>query len=77
MDDNEKFNRQIRQAAFTTVGLVAALVFGIILLASGDWIPGTIIVAASLVGLARQLPVIAGLCADERAPSPPTHKSAH
>jgi hypothetical protein len=59
-----------------TVGLAAALVFGIIVLASGDWIPGTIIVVATLVGLARQIPVIARLCAGGRPPSPPTHESA-
>ena len=59
-----------------TVGLVAALVFGIIVLASGDWIPGTIIVVATLVGLAQQIPVIVRLCTDGRPSSPPKHESA-
>jgi hypothetical protein len=31
-------------------------------LAGGDWIPGAIIVAAALVGLARQIPLIRKLC---------------
>ena len=40
------------------LGLAAALVFGILVLAGGDWLPGTIIVAASVVGLAGQAQVI-------------------
>ena len=41
--------------AFLAVALVAALVFGIIVLAGGDWLPGTVIVVASLTGLVRTL----------------------
>jgi hypothetical protein len=45
------------------VTLVFGLAFGVILLAGGDWIPGGIIVAATLIGLAVEIPVIAKLCA--------------
>lgn len=77
MADNEQFNRLVRRTALLTVGLTAALVFGIIVLVSGDWIPGTVIVAATLVGLANQIPVVRRLCSEERPPSPPRHKPAH
>jgi len=66
--------RQVRLTAFLTVGLLAALIFGIIVLAGGDWLPGTIIVAASLVGLGRQVPVIIGLC--RQPPTTPRGKPA-
>jgi hypothetical protein len=69
----DEFNRQVRLAAFLTVGLLAALIFGIIVLAGGDWIPGTVIVAASLIGLAREIPVIDKLCR-QPPPSPPHGK---
>ena len=62
MSAKDEFNRQVRLTAVLTVGLLAALIFGIIVLASEDWIPGTVIVAASLIGLARQIPVINRLC---------------
>jgi len=65
-----EFDHQVRQTAFLTVGLLAALCFGIIVLAGGDWIPGGIIVGASLIGLARQIPVITRLC--RQAPPPPS-----
>jgi hypothetical protein len=65
-----EFNRQVRQTALLSVGLLAALCFGVIVLAGGDWIPGGIIVGASLIGLARQIPVINRLC---RTPPPPHH----
>lgn len=58
MADKEEFNRQVRRTAFLTFGLAAALVFGIIVLVTGDWIPGTITVAAALIGLAKQVTVI-------------------
>jgi hypothetical protein len=66
-----EFNRQVRLTALLTVGLLAALIFGIIVVAGGDWIPGTIIVAASLIGLARQILTINKLC--RRAPPSPPH----
>jgi len=69
----DEFNRQVRVTALLTVGLLAALVFGILVVASGDWIPGTLIVAASLIGFARQVPVINKLCR-EAPPSPPRRK---
>ena len=71
MTAKDEFNRQVRRTALLTVALLAALVFGIIVLAGGDWIPGTLIVAASLIGLARQIPVINELCS--RAPPSPPH----
>jgi hypothetical protein len=71
MTAKDDFNRQVRLTALLTVGLLAALIFGIIVLAGGDWIPGTIIVAASLIGLARQIPVINKLC--RHAPPSPPH----
>ena len=73
----QEFNRQVRQTALLTVGLAAALVFGIIVLITGDWIPGTIIVAATLIGLANQVPVIRRLRSEQSSPSPPRHKPAH
>jgi hypothetical protein len=74
MPDNTAFNRQVRTTAFLTVALLAALIFGIVVLASGDWIPGGIIVGASLIGLARQIPVIQKLCTGTPPPSPPRSK---
>ena len=62
MTAKDEFNRQVRRTALLTVGLLAALIFGIIVLAGGDWMPGTLIVAASLIGLASQIPVINKLC---------------
>lgn len=76
MDGSEEFNHQVRQTAILTVALAAALVFGIIVLAGRDWIPGGIIVAATLVGLAREIPVIRKLCSTDSRPSPPTSKPA-
>jgi hypothetical protein len=68
-----EFNRQVRQTALLTVALLAALIFGIVVLAGADWIPGTLIVAASLIGLARQIPIINKLC-KQAPPSPPHGK---
>jgi hypothetical protein len=65
----EDFNRRVWRTALLTVGLFAALIFGIIVLAGGDWIPGSIMVAASLIVLAMQIPIIARLCRGA-APSP-------
>jgi predicted tellurium resistance membrane protein TerC len=77
MLDKDEFNRQVRRTAFLTVGLAAALVFGIITLVSGDWLPGAVIVVATLVGLVRQVPVIRRLCSEGPSPSPPGQKPAH
>jgi hypothetical protein len=60
--DKQEFNHQVRRAAVITVALSFALVFGIIVLAGGDWIPGGITVVAALVGLAREIPRIRKLC---------------
>ena len=70
MTAKNEFTRQVRQAVLLTVALSAALIFGITVLAGGDWIPGAIIVAASLIGLARQIPVINRLC--RQTPPPPS-----
>lgn len=77
MPEREGFNREARRTAFLTVGLIAALVFGIIVLVSGDWIPGTIIIVATLIGLANQVPIIRRLRSEESSPSPPSHGRAH
>lgn len=69
----DEFNRQVRQTALLAVALLAALIFGITVLAGSDWIPGTLIVAASLIGLARLIPVISRLCRHE-PPAPPHGK---
>ena len=73
MTANDGFNRQVRQTALLTVALLAALIFGIVVLAGADWIPGTLIVAASAIGLARMIPTINTLCRHE-PPSPPHGK---
>ena len=49
MANRHDFNHQVWRAAILTVGLAACLVFGII-------------VAASTIGLAREIPVIRNLC---------------
>jgi hypothetical protein len=76
MPTRNQFNKQVWRAAILTVALGACLVFGIIVLASGDWLPGGIILAASTVGLVRQIPVIRRLCSTGYPTSPPTHKPA-
>jgi class 3 adenylate cyclase len=73
MPSPEDFNHQVRRTAITTLALAAGLVFGIVVLAGGDWIPGGIIVAARVVGLAAEIPVIRKLCTDW-PPSPPKSK---
>ena len=67
MAARDEFKRRVRRTALLTVGLLAALIFGIVVLAGGDWMPGTLIVASSLIGLASQIPVINELC---RQPPP-------
>ncbi len=72
MTTREDFTRQVWRTALLTVGLLAALVFGIAVLVGGDWIPGAVIVAASAAGLAGQVPVIARLC---NGATPPSHRT--
>jgi hypothetical protein len=69
----DRFNRQMRQTALLTVALLSALIFVIIVLAGADRIPDTLIVAASVIGLARLIPIINGLCR-QAPPSPPHGK---
>lgn len=71
MANREDFNHQVRRTVVTTLALAACLVFGIVVLARSDWIPGGIIIAASVVALASEIPVIRRLCSTELPPSPP------
>jgi hypothetical protein len=75
MANHHDFNHQVWRTAIITVALGACLIFGMIVLSSGDWLPGGIIVAASTVGLAREVPIIRKLCSDGYLASPPKHKS--
>ena len=77
MARKEELNRQVRRTVFLTIGLAAALVFGIIVLVSGDWIPGTIIVVATVISLANQVRVIRRLGSEESLVSPTRRKPAH
>ena len=72
MANRDDFNDRVWRVAIITVALAACLIFGIIVLASGDWLPGGIIVAASTVGLARE---IRRLCNTSYPASPPKHKT--
>jgi hypothetical protein len=76
MAKRHDFNKQVQRAAILTVALGACLVFGVIVLASGDWLPGGIIVAAASVGLVRQIPLIRNLCRTGSQSSPAKHKPA-
>jgi hypothetical protein len=67
-------HRKVWPTAIITVALGACFIFGILVLASGDWLPGGIIVAASAAAVAGQLPVIRELCSRGYVASPPTHK---
>ncbi len=67
MTEND-VSRKLHQAAALAVALAGALAFGILVLADEDWIPGTIIVVASLIGLAGQLATIRRL---RHLPGPP------
>lgn len=75
MANGDDFNRQVRRVAIITIALGACLIFGIIVLASRDWLPGGIIVAASTVGLASQVPIIRNLCGSGYPASRPQHKT--
>ena len=70
MTAKDEFNRQVRRTALLTVALLGALCFGVIVLAGGDWIPGTLIVASSLIGLVGQIRVIDKLCRQAPPSSP-------
>jgi hypothetical protein len=77
MTEQQDFKRLAIQTGLLSVGLLAALVFGIIVLASGDWLPGVIIVVATLIALGAQIPTIRRLCSQPPpASSPPTGKPA-
>ena len=56
MTAREDFTRRVWRTALLTLGLLAALIFGILVLVGGDWIPGAIIVGfppPSIPGLGR------------------------
>ena len=74
MTTKDELSRQVRRTALLSVALLAALIFGIVVLVGADWIPGTLIVAASLIGLARQIPIISRLC-NQTPPAPPHDES--
>ncbi len=76
MADSEEFNRQVRRTASIAFALLGFIVFGVVVLADGDWIPGGVIVAAALAGLTRQVPVIRKLCRQGPASSPPSSRPA-
>jgi fatty acid desaturase len=71
MTTREDFNHQVRRTTVMTLALAACLIFGIVVLASSDWIPGGIIVAASGVALAKEIPVIRRLCSTDVPPATP------
>ena len=71
MRRSEDHNRRVRRTALITVALSAALAFGILVLARGDWIPGAITIVAALVGLARQIPELRVLHGEGRRASAP------
>jgi hypothetical protein len=62
MTNHPNNNHQVWRAAIITVALGACLIFGVVVLTFGDWLPGAIIVVASTVGLVRQIPIIRKLC---------------
>jgi hypothetical protein len=76
MTSHHSFNHRVRQAAILAVALGACLIFGIAVLASGDWLPGAIIVIASTVGLAREIPVVRSRRSTGDTASPPTHNAS-
>lgn len=74
--DNTRHDAHPTHLLAFTAAFVAAMGFGIILLAGGDWIPGGIIVAAALVGLASQMPDLWQLQRERSEPSPPKGRPA-
>jgi hypothetical protein len=58
--EGRRFRREARFIAPIAFALAFAAggVFGVVLLADSDWIPGGILVASGLVGLALQIPAI-------------------
>jgi lipopolysaccharide/colanic/teichoic acid biosynthesis glycosyltransferase len=76
MVNHHDFNHQVWRTTIITVALAACFVFGIIVLASRDWLPGGIIVAASSVGIARQVAEIRKLCSMGIDASSPHDKPA-
>jgi hypothetical protein len=69
MTEKQKHTHAPAAMALLAVGLAAALVFGALVLASGDWLPGTIIVVAAAVGLVREVPALRRLRGAARPPT--------
>lgn len=79
MGEKQVSYREARSAARLAVYVavfVAIVAVGIVLLATGNWIPGGVILAAALVGLAAQIPVIRNARREGPTPSPPRDKTA-
>lgn len=58
--------RKARVAAFA---YAASAVFGVILIATGDWVPGTVIVLAAVAGFAALIAVLRRIRTPKRRPS--------
>jgi hypothetical protein len=72
---SEALRRRIIRAVAGTVAYLAFVVFGILLILDGDWVPGSLILGAGLVGWAVLVPIIGGLCREGPAPSNPSSKT--
>ena len=68
MTAKEDFSRRVWRTALLAVGLLRLAHLRGHRAGRRNWVPGAIIVVASLIGLARQIPIIARLCS-EAAPS--------
>jgi hypothetical protein len=53
--------RAKKLAVLWAIAYLASLTFGVLLLVDGDWLPGAIIVAAALAGLAALIRVVCRL----------------
>ena len=70
-------HHQLRTAGFLTFAFAAGLVFGILVLVGGDWLPGTIIVVATAIGLATQVAMIRRRRHRGVPPTPPSSTATH
>ena len=65
-DESEHLGPTIAVAA----AFVFALAFGVIVLASGDWLPGTVIVVSAAIGLVVRVPAIVRVWRERHPPTP-------
>ncbi len=79
MHEKQSLDRdaRLKRLVVISAGFVASLGLGIILLASGDWIPGGIIAAAGLTGLAAQIPGLWRLYRERSGRPRPRSRAAH